>query len=134
MRKNLYPGPFDGNDPGGGSGVAGVGDQARVVRGADQTEHEDTDDVEQEDTDPNAPNGPWDVLRRIVGFRGRHSEDLSTQKGIGSSDQDRPDTGETTESSRDFVVLSEGAGVVLHRPNSVIVSEGAGKLRERRTQ
>lgn len=113
MREDLDSGPLDGNDPGGRGGVACVGNETRIVVGADQTEDEDAENVEQEDTDPDTANGEWDVLGRIMGFRRGHSENLGSQKGIGCPDQDRPETGETAQSSRDVVVLGECAGIVL---------------------
>ena len=45
MGKGLDVDPLDGNDPGGGCGVTGVSDETRVVGGANQTEHEDAEDV-----------------------------------------------------------------------------------------
>lgn len=46
MGKDLDSGPLDGNDPGGRGGVTGIGDETGVVGRDDQTEDEDTDDVE----------------------------------------------------------------------------------------
>ena len=96
MGKNLDSGPLDGNDPGGRGGVTGVGGKLGVVERDDQTEDEDADDVEQEDPNPDTSNGARDVLGRVVGFGGSHSEDLSPQEGVGGADQDRPDAGKTT--------------------------------------
>jgi hypothetical protein len=100
------------------------GDKVGIVGRADQTEDEDTDDVEQEDTDPDTTNGERDVLGRVVSFCGGHSENLSSQEGVGSADQDRPETGETTQRSRDILVLNESAGVMLHEAGSVILPAG----------
>jgi len=119
--KDLDSGPLDCNDPGGRGGVTSVGDKIRVVGWADQTEDEDTDDVEQEDTDPDTTNGDRDVLGRVVSFCGGHSENLSSQEGVGGADQDGPDTGETTQSSRDILVLNESSGVMLRKANLVIL-------------
>jgi len=118
--EDLDSGPLNGDDPGGRCCVAGVGDKTRVVGGADQTEDEDTNDVKQEDTDPDTTNGLWNVLGRVVGFGGGHSENLGSQEGVGSADQNGPDTGETTQRARDFIVLDECAGVVLRKVNLVI--------------
>jgi len=124
MRKDLDSGPLDCNDPCGRGGVTGASDKIGVVGRADQTEDEDTDDVEQEDTDPDTTNGDWDVLGRVVNFCGSHSENLSSQEGVRGADQDGPDTGETTQSSRDFLVLNESARVMLRKANSVILPAG----------
>jgi len=86
---------LDSDNPCGRGGVTGAGDKIGVVGWADQTEHEDTDDIEQEDTDPNTTNSARDGLGRVVGFCGSDSDNLGSQEGVGSVDQDRPDTSET---------------------------------------
>ena len=113
VRKDLDSGPLNGNDPGRGCRVTGIGDKARVVVWAYQTEDEDTEDVEQEDTDPDAANGLRDVLGRIAGFGGGHSENLSSQECVGGTDQDRPETSEPARSTWDVMVLGESARVML---------------------
>ena len=97
--KDFDSSPLDGDDPGGRGGVTGVGDEPGVIVRADQTEDEDTDDVEQEDTDPDSTNRAGDVLSRVAGLCCGHSENLGSQEGVGSIDQDRPDTGETAQRS-----------------------------------
>ena len=124
MGKDFDSSPLDGDDPGGRGGITGVGDKVGVVVRADQAKDEDTDDVEQEDTDPDTTNGERDVLGRVAGFGGGHSENLGSQKGVGSTDQDRPDTGKASEGSRDILVLIESAGVMLRKANSVTFLAG----------
>jgi len=124
MGKDPDSSPLDGNNPGGRGSVTGIGDEIGVVGRADQTEDEDTDDVEQEDTDPDTTNGAWDVLCWVLGFGGGHSENLSSQEGVSGSDQDRPDTGKTTQGSLDPLELNESAGVMLRETNSVIHPAG----------
>ena len=67
-----------------------------------------------------------------MSFGGGHSENLSSQEGIGGADQDRPETGETAQRSRDILVLNERAGVMLREVNSVIFL--AGRDHVKRTQ
>ena len=86
MRKDLDSGVLDSDDPGGRGGVPSVGEEVRVIGWADQAEDEDTEDVEEEDTDPNTANGHGDVLGRIVGLSGSHSEDLCPQESVGGTD------------------------------------------------
>ena len=121
--KDLDSSPPDGNDPGGRGGVTGAGDKVGVVVRADQAEDEDTDDVEQEDTDPDTTNGFGNVLGRVAGFGGGHAQDLCPQEGVGSADQDGPETGETTQRSWDTLVLCESTRVVLHKPSFVLLSQ-----------
>lgn len=113
MRKNLYSGPLNGDDPGRGGRVTGIGHKVWVVVWAYQTEHEDTQNVEQEDTDPDATNGHRDVLCRIAGFGGGHSENLSSQECVGGTDQHRPEASEPSRRTWDVMVLGESARVML---------------------
>ena len=129
MREDFDSSPLDGNDPGGGGSVTGVGDKVGVVVRADQTKDEDTDDVEQEDADPDTTNGARNVLGRVTGFGGCHSENLGSQKRVGSIDQDRPNTGKSSKRSRDALILGESAGVMLRNANSVTFIAGIQKLR-----
>ena len=121
MGEDFDSGLLNGDDPGGRCRVTGVGDETRFVGGANQTEDEDAEDVKQEDTDPDTTNGLRDVLGRVVGFSGSHSENLGSQEGVGSADQNGPDTGKTTQRARDVMVLDECAGIVLRKTNSVIL-------------
>ena len=54
-------------------------------------------------------------------FCGGHPENLSPQKGVSSANQDRPDTGKTTQRPRDVLVLNERARVMLRKANQVIL-------------
>ena len=54
-----------------------------------------------------------------MGFSGSDSDNLGPQEGVGSTDQDGPETSEPAQRSRNVVVLDERAGVMLHRANSV---------------
>ena len=128
--EDLDSGPLNGNDPGGRCRVTGVGDETRFVEGANQTEDEDTEDVKQEDTDPDTTNGLRDVLGRVVGFCGSHSENLGSQEGVGSADQNRPDASKPAQRTRDILVLDESAGFVLRKTNSVILLAGQREQRE----
>ena len=124
MGKDLDSGPLDGDDPGRRGGVAGVGDEIGIVGRDNHTKDEDTNDVEEEDTDPDTTNGEGDVLGRVASFGGGHPENLSSQEGVGSTDQDRPNTGETSQRSWDIMVLNESTGVTLRKVNSVILLAG----------
>lgn len=124
MRKDLDSSPLDGNDPGGRGGVTGGSNEIGIVRRADQTEHENTENVEQQDTDPDTTDSAGNVFGRIVGFRGRDSDDLGAQESISSANQDGPNAGKATQSSRNVVVLNERTGIVLHHMNLVIHQAG----------
>ena len=130
--KDLDSSPPDGDDPGGGGGVTGVGDKVGVVVWTDQAEDEDADDVEQDDTDPNATNGFRNVLGRVAGFGSGHAKDLGPQEGVGSADQDGPETGKTTQRSWDTLVLRKSTGVVLHKTDLVLPSQLRARERTRR--
>ena len=119
MGKDLDSSSLDRNDPGRRGGVTGAGDKTRVIVWANQTQHEDTDDVEEEDPDPYATNGKRDVLGWIVGFSSGHSKNLGSDECIGSPNQHGPETGEAASSSLDIVVLSEGAGIMLCQPGGL---------------
>lgn len=119
--KGLDFDPLNGDDPGGRSGVTGCRDKAWVVGRADHTEYKNTEDVEDEDTDPDTADSERDVLGRIVGFSGGHSENLGSQEGVSSIDQDRPETSKTTRRPGNFVVLDESARVMLCGTESVIL-------------
>ena len=121
MGKDLDSCPLDSNNPGGRGGISGVSDNIGIVGGADQAEDEDTDDVEQEDTDPDTADGAWDVFSGVMHFCGGHPENLSSQEGVGSVDQDRPDTSKTAQRARDALVLNERAGVMLRKADWVIL-------------
>ena len=124
VRENLDPGPVNGNNPCGRGGISGVGNEIGVVGRDDQTEDKDTEDVEQEDTNPDTTNGFRNVLGRIACFGGSHSENLGSQEGVGSADQNRPDASKPAQRTRDILVLDESAGFVLRKTNSVILLAG----------
>lgn len=113
MGKNLDSCPLDSNNPGGRGRVSGIGNDVWIIVGAYQTEDEDTEDVEQKDTDPDTPNGNGNVLSRVVSLCGGHPENLGPQEGISCSDQYRPDSSETTQRARNAVVLNESTRVML---------------------
>lgn len=128
MGKDPDSGPLDGNDPGRRGGVSGTSDKIGVVGRADQAEDEDTKDVEQEDTDPDTTDGTRDVLCWVAGFGGGHSENLSSQEGVGSSDQNRPETGKTTQGTGDTLVLNERAGVIPIAEAETVVGRGTTQI------
>ena len=117
MGKNFDSGPVDRNDPGGRGSVTSTGDKTRVIGGANQTQHEDTENIEEEDTDPYTTNGNWDGFGWVVGFCGSHPENLGSQERIGGTDQHRAETSETTRSSWYFMILGERAGIILFNRN-----------------
>ena len=113
MGKDLDSCPLDTHDPGGRGRISGLGNEVWVIVGAYQTQDEDTEEVEQKDTDPDTPNGNGDVLGRVTSLCGGHPKNLGPQEGISCADQYRPGSSETAQRARNPVVLNESARVML---------------------
>jgi len=128
--KDLDSCPLDTNDPGGRCRISGIGDEAGVIGGAYQTEDEDTEDVEQKDTDPDTTNGNGDVLSRVLSFCGGHPENLSPQEGESRADQYRPETSETAQRARNPLVLNERTGVMPKAESEAVMGRSAAQIND----
>lgn len=110
-----------GRDNERGSQTAGLLDSAeqgvRVLDG--HAQHEDTTEVEEDDTHERLADGARDVLAGVGGLAERDADELSAEVGKGGLDHASPDTQETAGGTGDhhFVVacrsriLGKGAGV-----------------------
>ena len=80
--------------------MARLGTLARVqraVRGDDQADKEQVDNVEDEDTPDDLLGGPGDLLGGVLGLSGSKTDELGTGVGKGGSDEDTAEAVEAVE-------------------------------------
>ena len=68
-----------------------------AVRGHDQSDEEQVDDVEDEDTQGNLLRGSWDLLLGVIGLGGSQADELSSSVGEGGGDEDSTEAMEAVE-------------------------------------
>ena len=68
-----------------------------AVRGHDQSDEEQVDDVEDEDTQGNLLRGSWDLLLGVLGLSGSQADQLGSSVGEGGGDEDSTEAMEAIE-------------------------------------
>ena len=71
-----------------------------AVRGHDQSDEEQVDDVEDEDTQGNLLRGSWDLLLGVLGLSGSQADQLGSSVGEGGGDEDSTEAMEAVEELR----------------------------------
>ena len=89
-----------GNNEGGcgGSGLLAVGNE-KVVVGPwyDETNDENTADVEDQDTPEGPPDGNWDIPSRVLSFANGDTDEFGPHIGEESVDEGGPETKEGSQ-------------------------------------
>ena len=114
-------GVLHGDDPWGALSTLGVVvSKSGIVAGDSDTDHEGTEDVEEQDTPEDTTDSLGDVLARVGGFTSGDSDHLDTTVRESGVDKGGPETGEATSRSstdvllhRTFLPIPEAAAVVI---------------------
>ncbi len=103
---------FYGQDEGRSTCIAAAVEQARVVVGNNETNHEDGENVEEENTPEDTLDGLGNVLAGVLDLTDSDTDDLSSSKGKGRLDENVPEGEETAKSTADTAsrLASDGVG------------------------
>jgi hypothetical protein len=89
-----------------------------AVRGHDQSDEEQVDDVEDEDTQGNLLRGSWDLLLGVLGLSGSQADQLGSSVGEGGGDEDSTEAMEAVEEGG--VGVAPVAGCQSHSNPSLV--------------
>lgn len=89
--------------------------QPGIVRGKDEADNEEVDDVEEEDSPESLLRRPGDGLPGVVRLSGSETDELCSTEGKGCGDEDRAETTEAVPESAWLVpVLDTDVALVSH--------------------
>lgn len=100
----------------------------RVVRWHDKTDHEDSENIEDQDTPENALCGLWNISPRVLSLGGCNRDVLDARVGVDGVVERGPETHEATSSAGIIKILNEWTRVfpVSETDAFVIGSASAG--------
>ena len=92
---DTYKSGGDNEGRGGSSNLLGVGDEKRgICSRDDETNNENTTDIEDQDTPEGSPDGDWDILSGILCLANGDTDELGSHVGEKSVNKSGPKTKE----------------------------------------